>query len=749
MSKNKKKNQKKPKQSPVEEKRPKRFSLPNEITQKIWGVFAILLAVIVILSFFDQAGSMGRFFMRSARFLIGEIIFIIPLIFMLAGLIFLVSKHKPDSPKEKQNIFWPIALSILILTFGLTGIVNSFDPIAKKGGWLGYILSWPILKYFGFWATQIIFLALIVIGLLIFYYFLRSCFGLPKTKKDDSSDSIEGDVPKPSIIRKFFAPKFKIKEVPSDEINYGQKAMPEKSTESLKIDAKPMIGIKTSSYRPPPIEFLEAEHGAPNSGDTKLNSAIIKKTLESFDIDVTMSEINVGPTVTQYTLKPSEGVKLSKITNLSNDLSLALASHPIRIEAPVPGRSLVGIEIPNKVRAQVKLRNLIENKEFEKFSSNLIIALGRDVSGSPVYADLARMPHLLVAGSTGTGKTIFLNSLIQSLLYQPSIGTRSSSPENLRLILIDPKRVEFSVYSNLPHLLCPIIYNATQALNALKWLVKEMERRFDLLSESKTRNVYSYNEKAFKGGTAPLPFIVLIIDELADLMMTKGREIETEIVRLAQMARAAGIHLVVATQRPSVEVITGLIKANITSRITFQVASQIDSRTVLDAAGAEKLLGFGDMLYISANITKPKRVQGSYISEKEVKKIITHIVLEEEKRENKTEVESDLIEEMERVTENRAGKSNETYEEEDPLYAEAKRVVIEANKASASLLQRRLRVGYARAARLIDILEERGLVGPADGAKPREVYAIAETQTFAEKAEEIPEEENEEGWKKI
>ncbi|MEA3344407.1 MAG: DNA translocase FtsK 4TM domain-containing protein [Patescibacteria group bacterium] len=752
----------------MEEKKTKRFSLPNEITQKIWGVFAILLAIIVTLSFFNQAGSMGRFFMKSVSFLIGEIIFIIPLIFILAGLIFLVSKRKSDSSKEKQNIFWPVVLSILILTSGLTGIVNSFDPIAKKGGWLGYILSWPILKFFGFWATQIIFLALIVVGLLIFYYFLRSCFGSPKTKEDVSSVDINDEVPKSSIVKKFFAPKFKVKEVPADETGYGQKATQEKATESFKIEAKPMTGIKASSYLPPPIELLESEHGTPNSGDTKLNSAIIKKTLESFDINVTMSEINVGPTVTQYTLKPAEGVKLSKITNLSNDLSLALASHPIRIEAPVPGRSLVGIEIPNKVRAQVKLRNLIEDKEFEKFSSNLILALGRDVSGSPVYADLARMPHLLVAGSTGTGKTIFLNSLIQSLLYQPSIGTRSSSPENLRLILIDPKRVEFSVYSNLPHLLCPIIYNATQALNALKWLVKEMERRFDLLSESKTRNVYSYNEKAFKNGTPPLPFIVLIIDELADLMMAKGREIETEIVRLAQMARAAGIHLVVATQRPSVEVITGLIKANITSRITFQVASQVDSRTVLDASGAEKLLGFGDMLYISANITKPKRVQGSYISEKEVKKIISHIVLEEEKRENKTEAESDLVEEIERINDGREEKSNETYGDEDPLFEEAKRVVIEANKASASLLQRRLRVGYARAARLIDILEEKGLVGPADGAKPREVYAVAETQTFREQEppeiSEAPKEqeqeeqqeqrndeddEDEQGWKKI
>jgi DNA segregation ATPase FtsK/SpoIIIE, S-DNA-T family len=745
LSKKNKKNKKKNRNSFTEEKKLKRFSLPNEITQKIWGIFAILLALIITLSFFNQAGSVGKFFIESARFLIGEIIFITPLVFILAGFIFLASRHRPETFKEKQNIFWPIILSILILISGLTGMVNSFDPVLRKGGLWGYILSWPFLKFSGFWVTQIIFLALIAIGLLIFYYFLRSCFGLSKAKEDTFSKDIQEDVPKPSIIKKFFAPKFKVKEVPTDEISYDQGIKEEKQIDSLKIENKPTTGIRASSYQPPPINLLEPERGVPSSGDTKLNSAIIKKTLENFDIDVTMSEINIGPTVTQYTLKPSEGVKLSKITNLSNDLSLALASHPIRIEAPVPGRSLVGIEIPNKIRAQVKLRNLIENKEFEKFSSNLIIALGRDVSGAPIYADLAKMPHLLVAGSTGTGKTIFLNSLIQSLLYQPSIGARSSSPENLRLILIDPKRVEFSIYGNLPHLLCPIIYNATQALNALKWLIKEMERRFDLLAEAKTRNIYSYNEKALKSGTSVLPFIVIIIDELADLMVAKGREIEAEIVRLAQMARAAGIHLVVATQRPSVEVITGLIKANITSRITFQVASQVDSRTVLDTAGAEKLLGFGDMLYISANIIKPKRVQGSYVSEREVKKVIAHIILEEEKRENKIEAEPDLVQEIEKIHEDREERSNEFYGDEDPLYEEAKRVVIEANKASASLLQRRLRIGYARAARLIDILEEKGLVGPADGAKPREIYAVAQTQTIEEGEPQI----DEEGWKKI
>ncbi len=726
----KKKKRKKFKKPFVKEKRPNRLSLPREIIQKIWGVLIISLAVIIGLSFFGKAGAVGQLFMKGARFLIGEIVFFIPLIFVLGGLVFLTTKERINVFREEKKVFWPIILAILILIFGITGITNTFNPLVKKGGWLGYILSWPLLKYLGFWATQIIFLTLIIIGVLIFCYFLRSSFG---RKKDVASE--EKEPVKPSIIKKIFAPKFRVKEVP----NPGVGVKPEKQL----WETKPIAGLKTSSYQPPPAKLLEPDRGIPNSGDTRLNSAIIKKTLESFGIPVTMSEINIGPTVTQYTLKPAEGIKLSKITNLSNDLSLALANHPVRIEAPVPGRSLVGLEVPNKIRAQVRLRNLIENPDFGGPRSNLIIALGRDVSGVPVYADLTKMPHLLVAGSTGTGKTIFLNSLIQSLLYQPT----GASPENLRFILVDPKRVEFPVYSNLPHLFCPVIYNPAQAVNALKWLIKEMERRFDLLSEIKARDISSYNEKALKNEVVPLPFIIVIIDELADLMAAKGREIEAKIVRLAQMSRAVGIHLIVATQRPSVEVITGLIKANITSRITFQVASQVDSRTVLDTAGAEKLLGSGDMLYISAEVMKPKRIQGAYLSEKEVKRVVNYIISKEESLEPKTEIETELLQEIEKSSEEAEKGFKGIYSQEDPLYEEAKRVVIEARKASSSLLQRRLQIGYARAARLIDSLEARGMVGPAEGAKPREVYGDTEGQ---QKESEKPENsESEDKWQKV
>jgi len=471
-------------------------------------------------------------------------------------------------------------------------------------------------------------------------------------------------------------------------------------------------------YRTPPLDLLDKRDSAPMAGDIEQNSAIIKRTLENFGIPVEMSpDIIVGPAVTQYALKPAEGVKLSKITTLSNDLSLSLASSSIRIEAPIPGKALVGIEVPNKGRAGVGLRELLSTNQFQQSSSNLLIALGKDILGAPIYADISRMPHLLVAGATGTGKTIFLNSVLTSLLYR-------NPPEMLRLILVDPKRVEMKGYNKLPHLLCPTISDVNKTIGALKWAIQEMDRRFDVLGEKDSRNIASYNEKCAKDGDEPLPYIVFVIDELADLMATKGKDIEAGIVRLAQMARAVGMHLIVATQRPSVEVITGLIKANITCRVAFQVASQIDSRTILDISGAEKLLGAGDLLYMSAEYPKPKRIQGPYISEKESKDVLDWIKANNPQPEFVIEegvLESLAIGDASKEYNGNGSMFNMTDSTgegfgDDPMYEQAKKVVVEARKASASFLQRRLRVGYARAARLIDLLEERGVVGAGDGA---------------------------------
>ncbi len=449
----------------------------------------------------------------------------------------------------------------------------------------------------------------------------------------------------------------------------------------------------------------------PTVGDLRANANIIKRTLEGFGIPVDMGEINVGPTVTRYALKPAEGVKLTRITALSQDLALALAAHPVRIEAPIPGKSLVGVEVPNKSAALVRLGNLLSYPEFQK-SPPLSFVLGRNVSGEPVFADIAKMPHLLIAGATGSGKSIMIHSLITSLLFR-------NSPEMLRLILIDPKRVELTIYEGLPHLMSPVITENKKAMSVLRWAINEMERRYEILLQVGVRDIESCNQKGNK-----LPYLLVVIDELADLMTSYGREVEGSIIRLAQMSRATGIHLVVSTQRPSVEVITGLIKANITSRIALQVASQVDSRTILDTAGAEKLLGSGDLLFISAEHSKPHRVQGAYITEDEVKKVCSFI------KENNELEENGNGEEAINFKENGMPQMdldlNDFSEDADELYGDAVRVVREAKKASASLLQRRLKVGYARAARLLDMMEEKGIVGPGEGAKPREVYGERE-----------------------
>jgi len=693
-------------------KKPIRLTLPKESKRKIWGILIFILAAIVALGFFDLAGAAGKAILSGLTFLIGNTAFLLPLILVLGGLVFLITPY--------QKFSGGVILAISLLVLGTSGILESVAPGSKLGGYLGYTAG-PLLEFFGFWVSLLIFGGVVVIGGLIFWYLLKQPV-LKEFKKEKPSLPAEAKA-KESLIRKIFAPKFKVKEVePAPRIEFPPPAGPLRAEKPKPFTQLPSREVVGGEYQPLPLDLLEAEKGIPSAGDTRINSAIIKKTLENFDIPVEMSEISIGPTVTQYTLKPAEGIKLSKITTLSNDLSLALAAHPIRIEAPIPGKSLVGIEIPNKVRAQVRLRDLISNPDFQNSISNLTFALGKDVSGKPLYTDLAKMPHLLVAGSTGTGKTIFLNSLILSLLYQ-------NGPGILRFIFIDPKRVEFPVYNGLPHLLTPVIFDAQKTVNALKWLTSEMERRFDVLSAEKARDIASYNEIVLGNEGEPMPYIILIIDELADLMLTRGREVEAGIVRLAQMSRAVGIHLVVATQRPSVEVITGLIKANITSRVTFQVASQVDSRTVLDMAGAEKLLGSGDMLFVSAEIAKPRRIQGAYVSEKEVKKVVNYIKAQSASWRIKTEkfeeeiFENELAQDLEKTLEEPGAEIERGfYGEEDPLYEEAKRVVIEARKASASLLQRRLRIGYARAARLIDTLEEKGVVGPGEGAKPREVY---------------------------
>jgi S-DNA-T family DNA segregation ATPase FtsK/SpoIIIE len=716
--------------------------LPPSARGYLVGLFFLLIAAVILLSFFGLAGSGGQKILNVSYLLLGKSIFLVPLILVLASSFFFVSS------RNFRKIGGLLALGFFSVVLGLSTVLNSFNPPVQKisfkdggfGGILGYLLGLPVLKVFGFWVNSVIFGGLIIFGFFVFWQISQ------KVKPKEVEELME----KSSLVQKIFEPKLKIKEVPSYEAR--QSSRPEAFVAPPELKTKPLVqGMKLLSYKKPAFELLEIDRGSPTTGDIRNNMAIIKKTLENFGLPVEMGEVNIGPTVAQYTLKPAEGIKLSKITTLSNDLSLALAIHPIRIEAPIPGKALVGIELPNKIRTQVRLRNLFETPEFKTSLSPLLFTLGRDVAGNPVFADLSRMPHLLVAGSTGSGKTICLNTIILSLIYR-------NSPEILRLILIDPKRVEFPVYEDLPHLLAPVIFDSHKTVNAFKWLVREMERRFEVLAQAKARDIGSYNREIMARNAKPakdeeeaelMPYIVVVVDELADLMAARGKEVEAGIVRLAQMARAVGIHLVVATQRPSVEVVTGLIKANITSRITFQVASQVDSRTVIDMAGAEKLLGAGDLLYISSETAKPRRLQGAYVTDREVKKVIDFLKSEEEGPKIK---ENFLAEELERELETIPANSGEQFfgAEEDSLYLQAKQLVIEAKKASASLLQRRLRVGYARAARLLDILEQRGVVGPADGARPREIYLHGESPGEAIQIKTGEEEEKkDDDWEKV
>jgi len=501
---------------------------------------------------------------------------------------------------------------------------------------------------------------------------------------------------------------FRIKEKPKPVSETPLPPKPARVTEELipsKVSNLP--GAQPKFWQYPPLSILEESFGGKaDRGDVKANAAIIEKTLDSFGVSARVVEVNLGPAVTQYALEVALGTKLSKITALANDLALALAAPTgqIRIEAPIPGRSLVGIELPNRSLELVNLKQILESEVMKKSKSKLTVSLGLDVSGNPKVADIARMPHILIAGQTGSGKSVLLNSWIASLLFR-------ATPNEVKLILVDPKRVELTQYNGIPHLLAPVIVEVEKVVSALKWAISEMDRRYKLFAQVGARNIDMYNELS---GFQALPYIVIIIDELADIILFAPAEVEDCICRIAQMSRATGIHLVISTQRPSVDVLTGLIKANIPCRISFAVSSLVDSRVILDMPGSEKLLGRGDMLYIPPDQAKPTRIQGAYVSEPEIQKLINFL--------KKPGVVPTYTEE---VTEMPVGKTKlgvvVPKEEKDELFEKSLRVICQYERASASLLQRRLSIGYARAARILDQLEAVGAVGPAEGAKPREV----------------------------
>ena len=700
------------------------------------GIFIILIlafGAISFLSLFGLAEGLGSYLEKGIIFLFGWGKWLFPLTMLAIGFLM----YNRDKAWFRGANY--LGLFIFLIFFSallhiMVGQDNWQSAIEQGagGGYIGYGIISILTKLMGFWASLIAVVCLIFISLMLMLnaslesligrdswfakmlYPINFIFNKIFGGRGEAEAEAEIEFDEPASVEaetgeveedygaEGAAPGFykhKIKNA-ADEADAAKEA--KESTDSgwkqthMKIDL--------------PMDLLNAKIGKPTSGDIKNNMLIIQRTLENFGIPVEMGEVNVGPTVTQYTLKPAEGIKLTKITTLSNDLALSLAAHPIRIEAPIPGKSLVGVEVPNQTKAIVGLREVLAGEMFKSRKNNMMIALGKDVSGKVWLDDLSKMPHLLVAGATNSGKSVCLNAIIVSLLYQ-------NNPDDLRFIMIDPKRVELPVYNGVPHLLTPVITEVSKTINALKWCLNEMDRRFEALAKAGKRNIASYNEM----GKEKMPYIVFIIDELADLMVAAGRDVEASIIRLAQMARAVGIHLILATQRPSVDVITGLIKANMQARIAFSVASGIDSRTILDSLGAEKLLGRGDMLFTTAEISKPRRLQGAFVSDNEIKRIVYYI-----------KDRSGEPQYIEGITDRQKVKGiagvglDGGDADSDDLFEEAKELIINSGKASASYLQRRLSIGYARAARLLDLLEEAGIISAGNGSKPREILITRE-----------------------
>jgi DNA segregation ATPase FtsK/SpoIIIE, S-DNA-T family len=626
-------------------------------------------------------------------------------------------------PKDNETVSTSKVVGVLVMFLAILGLLELAEETA--GGMIGFLVLWPFYTLLGGVAGGLILGAIVLISI-----FLTFNTGFIRPKREPS---LVPEVTPAITVDGAPVPNEASDDEPEDDDEVEDVDVTEKRSVGQRLGlgkGEPSFVVSSfvGSYDPPPLTLLNKDKGKPKTGDVKANANIIKRTLLEFGINVEMDTVEIGPTVTRYSLKPAQGVKISRIVGLQRELELNLASGTIRIEAPIPGKSLVGIEVPNTQKAQVGLASLLSTPDYTDSDKPLLIALGKDITGKAHFANVARMPHGLIAGTTGSGKSVTIHNIILSLLFR-------NSPEQLRLIMVDPKRVELTLYDGIPHLLTPVITQAKKALLSLKWAVGEMERRYDILQAEKMQNLSGYHEKVYRPAKAEwvkngskedekmnlpeaLPYIVIVMDELADLMHSYPRELEALIVRLAQMSRAVGIHLILATQRPSVNVITGTIKANIPTRLAMQVASQIDSRTILDQVGAEKLLGQGDMLYLTGELSKPVRLQSAYVTDDELKRVIGYL----KSLDHVQELESiDLDSKEAEAGSNAMFGAMVDDDGDDDLYEDAKQAVLDAGKASTSYLQRKLRIGYSRAARLIDLLEERGIIGPADGAKPREI----------------------------
>ncbi len=712
----------------------------TNLTKELLGLFFILLGIFSLGSRFFSDGFIPSILEYALRFLFGFWYFIGSIFILVIGVYLIFKRRYPNLIHKKFLGFYLLFSGILLLTHiyliepllvGNESVLtvtwdnyisytrNELPGYQTAGGIIGGLIFSVFYYLFSSFGAKLLAIFIVISALLILtnitlkqvLTYLKEVFqNLTqhlKSKRTEKTTKKE-EVLDPVVETKELSPE--INEVPALEINDSNEVVNQtQGDDEINIEHQE---VTNEDYSLPSLNLLSSPKANAQSHDKKhikKTVEILEKTFESFNVAASVSKVHVGPAVTKYEVNPEAGVKVSRIVNLHDDIALALAAQGIRIEAPIPGKAAVGIEVPNENVSMVSLREVIEPSQ--QSDKKLLFGLGRDISGNAIVGELNKMPHMLIAGATGSGKSVCINGIITSILMR-------AKPHEVKMMMIDPKKVELNVYNGIPHLLTPVVTDPKLAAMALKKVVAEMERRYDLFSETGTRNLEGYNaylkkeKENLDESVQALPYIVVLVDELADLMMVASSEVEDTITRLAQMARAAGIHLIIATQRPSVDVITGVIKANIPSRIAFSVSSQIDSRTILDMGGAEKLLGRGDMLYMPVGMNKPLRVQGAFLSDEEVEKVVEHCISQQE------------VVYQEEMIPDEASQPDE--EVEDELYFEAVKIVVEAERASISMLQRRLNIGFNRAARLVDFMEERGVVGAAEGPKPRTVLITQE-----------------------
>ncbi len=690
----------------------------NGFWQLSFAILMFVFAFFLLLGGFGTGGSLPVGMFEQVYNALGWVAYLTPLALIFFG----VHKFKSEDRripliKFASMIGFIVTLSIACHTLFATKDSVTGDVTGGNGGYVGEVIGNAMLLALDKIPAGI---AMLVVSIL--FFFLAFDISLKKLlllfkpftqKKEQDTDLSELKAKQGGL---------KLNEGVPTEHSSDAEEKPRLS--SLKNTAKKLSdsenheALTTSSdidWKFPPIDLLNQKQDKADAGDVQTNAEIIRETLNNFNINVEMEGANIGPRVTQFTLKPPPGTKLQKITALDNNLALDLAATSIRIEAPIPGKRLVGIEVPNVKASTVRLSGVLTSDKWQKEKGNLNFVIGKDIAGHPIIADLAKMPHVLIAGQTGSGKSVMINTILTSMLYR-------YSPSDLKLIMVDPKQVELTPYNDIPHLLSPVIHEPEKCISALKWAVAEMERRLRTMAEAGKRNIVEYNNLKKEEG---MPYVVIVIDELSDLMMMAARDVESLIARIAQKARAAGIHLILATQRPSVDVITGLIKANVPARIAFTTTSQVDSKTIIDGAGAEKLLGQGDMLLMTANMPKPKRVQAAHISDGETIKVNDFL-----RQQRPPQYDEEVVSQPVQIGKGGVVSDFGGQDADDDLWHDAVQVVIEGRKASTSLLQRRLRVGYARAARLIEAMEEQGIVGHADGSRPREVLVSSMDEVF-------------------